>query len=467
MASVSFPHPPLWSGPTVSGRPPAGLARQTPAPYALGFAIFVVLHAILFIRPSEFVPAIRGVELYQYVILLCLACSFPVLFPLLDLNRLQRAPITACVLCFFVAIVLSNLANLQLADAALNGVMFLKVLLYYLLFVGLVTTPGRLRILFWCLPICCTLVATLSVLQYHNVIELPGKWAVKEEIWDLQQSRAVPIFRLMGTGVFADPNEFCLLMALSIIFCAYWLTERRLGIFALLWVLPIPLLYYALTLTQSRGGFLALLVGLIVFFRARFGWSLTLILGCLVLPALLAVVGGRMATLSSGEGTAQQRLGLWADAMMEFKRAPIFGVGCQNFARRQGLVAHNSYLHAFVELGVIGGVLFLGAFGFALVRLLKLTTGGRQIADPDLRRMLPFVTALLASYMAGMFTLTLDYVVPTFTLLAVVTVYLEMTHSRPPLPEVRFDSRWLLAWTGISVLFLVSQNLFLRIFLVR
>ena len=31
----------------------------------------------------------------------------------------------------------------------------------------------------------------------------------------------------------------------------------------------------------------------------------------------------------------------------------------------------------------------------------------------------------------------------------------------------RFDSRWLLTWAGVSVLFLLCQNLFVRMFLVR
>jgi putative inorganic carbon (hco3(-)) transporter len=469
MATVSSPSPTLWPTPAAPAWTRAATPLLAPAPCALGFGFFVLLNAILFIRPSEFVPAIYGVELYLYAMLLCLACSFPVLIGILDLSRLQRSPITVCVIGFLFAIIFSNLANLQLAEsgAGENGVLFLKILLYYLLFVGLVTTPHRLRILFWWLPIFCIVVASLSVLQYHNLIELTGKWSVQDQGWDMLESRRVPIIRVMGTGLFSDPNEFCVLMTLAIILCSYWVTERRLGVYSMLWLLPIPLLYYALTLTQSRGGFLALLAGLVVFFRARFGWSMTLILGCVVLPALAAVVGGRMGSLSSSAGTAQERMGLWADAMMELQRAPIFGVGCMTFVQKAGLAAHNSYLHAFAELGVVGGVLFLGAFGFGMVRLMRLTTGGRQIADPELRRMLPFVTALLASYMVGMFTLSLNYVMPTFTILAVVTAYLEMTRSDPPLPEARFGAPWLLTWAGVSLVYLVCQSLMLKVLLSR
>ncbi len=256
-------------------------------------------------------------------------------------------------------------------------------------------------------------------------------------------------------------------MTVALVLSCYWLTEKRSGVLRVFWLVPICLFLHALTLTQSRGGLLALLAGMVIFFQARFGWFPTLVLGSLGVPAMLALVGGRMAGLSTGTNTAQDRIGRWSDAFMDFKTAPLFGIGCGGFSRAGDLVAHNSYLHAFVEIGVVGGVLFLGMFGFALLRLLQLTTGGRQIEDPTLSRLLPFVTAALASYMVGMLTLSLNYVIPTFTLLGLVTVYLNMTRSQPPLPEVRFDSRWLLTWTGVSLVFLVMLNLFVKAFVSR
>jgi len=432
-----------------------------------GFVLFLLVNAVLFIRPSEFVPDIKALELYFYVMVPCLVLSIPVLLQLLDLRRLQAAPATAAVLLFLLAVILSNFVNLNVQEGWDTGVAFLKVTLYYLLFVGLVTTPQRLRIILWWLPIFCAVIGLLTVLQFHKVIELPGTWAVKELDWDPVLQINISRERLMSTGIFADPNEFCLLMTVALVLSLYWLTDRKSGILVFFWLPLIGLFYHAVMLTQSRGGFLAFLTAVAVFFRARFGWMITLILGSLCLPVLLVIVGGRQAGLSLGGNTAQERLGRWSDAFMEFKAAPVFGIGCDQFSKGGELVAHNTYLHAFVELGVFGGVLLVGMFGFTLVRLFQLTTGGRHIEDPELRRMLPFITAALGSYMVGMLTLSLTYVIPTFALLALATVYLNMARSEPALPEARFSARWVLTWAGASVVLLGMLNLFVKVSLSR
>src|SRR5690349_13125108 len=98
-----------------SGAGPAPL----PAPYGLGFALFVVLNAILFVRPGDIIPALLGWDLYFACILACLACSFPVLFEQLAPQSLERRPITVCVLGLLLAVALSHLSHARL-DAAFD-----------------------------------------------------------------------------------------------------------------------------------------------------------------------------------------------------------------------------------------------------------------------------------------------------------------------------------------------------------
>jgi hypothetical protein len=42
-----------------------------------------------------------------------------------------------------------------------------------------------------------------------------------------------------------------------------------------------------------------------------------------------------------------------------------------------------------------------------------------------------------------------------------------MTRSDPPLPEVRFDTGWVITWTVASGMFLVALNLFVKVFVSR
>jgi O-antigen ligase len=157
---------------------------------------------------------------------------------------------------------------------------------------------------------------------------------------------------------------------------------------------------------------------------------------------------------------------VWADALESFKSSPLFGIGSGEMDKDGGHVAHNSFLQAFVELGIPGGILFFGAFGFSLYRLVRLGTK-RVIRDPVERRLLTYVTALLVAYMVGMMSLTLNYIVPTYTILGITTVYLGMTTSDPPLPEKRLDANWLVTWTMLALAFLLALSLFVKMFLAR
>src|SRR5207248_1855272 len=108
------------------------------------------------------------------------------------------------------------------------------------------------------------------------------------------------------------------------------------------WIALILVFGYALMLTHSRGGFLALLAGLVAFLQMRFGGAKTLGLGVLCIPLLLVVFAGRMTSISAGEGTGQSRIQLWSDGLMFFQQAPLFGIGMEAYHNVSFHVAHNS-----------------------------------------------------------------------------------------------------------------------------
>src|SRR5205823_5356727 len=130
-------------------------------------------------------------------------------------------------------------------------------------------------------------------------------------------------------------------------------------------------------------------------------------------------------------------------------------------------VAHNSYLHALVELGPLGGIFFLGAFYLALRALWQLGSQRRERLDPNLAQMQPFVTGAVASYMTGMMTLSLTYLVPTFTVLALAASFERMAVLRGALPPTRTDHWLLLRLGGVSLCFLTVIYIFIRAVLIR
>src|SRR5262245_6326028 len=348
-------------------RAPATARAAAPAAAGnvLGFALFLVVTATLFVRPAEFVPELLGLPIYQTLIITCLAVSFACVLRQLNARYLLTHPVSVCVFALLPAVVLSHLAHANLEGAAGSGWEFFKVLVYYLLLAGLLTTPGRVRTFLLFFSACATLLATIALLQYHEVINLATLAGLKDRHTDPATGLTVVFVRLGGTGIFKDPNDMCLVLVLALPLCLYWLTDRRLGPARFLWVGPLLLLGYTLFLTHSRGGFLAFLIGVLVLLWSRFGWKKAAGLAVVALPALLLLFGGRQTDLSSRENTGMQRIQLWSDALQELRYAPLFGLGCNKFQEKAGLVAHNSYLQGYADLGLLGGTLFLGAFYLA------------------------------------------------------------------------------------------------------
>jgi putative inorganic carbon (hco3(-)) transporter len=464
MASLAASDPSLSVATAPSSQP---VRAALPAPCALGFALFLLLNSVLFVRPAEIIPALLGWEIYLVCILLCLVVSFPVVLEQLNPAALERRPITVCVFGLLLAVVLSHLSHFRFEAALTSGWDFFKMILYLLLFVGLVRTPERLRAYLLCFVLFAAIVASLAVLQFHGYITLPNLNPIKDVMRSDATGKQTYIYRLQGSGIFQDPNDLCILLVVSILLALYWLTDHRSGIFRLAMLAPLVLFAYALARTQSRGGMLALFAGMGVFMRMRFGWVQSLLLGVVLVPVLLLIFAGRQTSLSTAEGTGQERIQIWSDGLMLFREAPIFGVGFNEYDKQIGHVAHNSYLHAFTELGLLGGFFYVGAFALALTSFYHQGAKGRHILDPELRRLYPYLFGMLAAYAVGMLSLTLCYIIPTYTMLGLATVYRQMSESDPPLPEQRFDASLALRLGGSSVGLLFALYVFVRLFVVR
>ena len=137
--------------------------------------------------------------------------------------------------------------------------------------------------------------------------------------------------------------------------------------------------------TASRGGAIALVVGVALVFLSGRGVRVlmtSLVLGIVLLFGRQFVPEGllpkRLATIGNLSDDYNMnvyggRVQIWKRGLTYFAADPIFGVGVGNFAVREGQqmaedgvpghwsAPHNAYLQAFVELGFIGGVLFCSA----------------------------------------------------------------------------------------------------------
>lgn len=179
---------------------------------------------------------------------------------------------------------------------------------------------------------------------------------------------------LMGPATY-DPNDLALVLVVLLPLALYlYSTAKWLGRAALAGMLLIFL--YGLVLTQSRGGFLALLVvGALLVWRsplARHNKIILAVLGVLVFGGIAGPsYWDRIRTIwdpqTELDRTAGGRTEVWKTGLMIMLTHP-WGVGMDGFVIAEGLThggrgkwsaAHNSFLQVGVDLGIAGLVIFV------------------------------------------------------------------------------------------------------------
>jgi O-antigen ligase len=223
------------------------------------------------------------------------------------------------------------------------------------------------------------------------------------------------------------------------------------------WLLPLPLFIYAMLETHSRGGVLGILAGGGAYAYSRYGGSKTLPFIVAGMLGILAVIGGRQGDMSGG-GTAHDRLVAWGVGLATLFSEPLAiptGLGIGWYANEYRMMAHNSFVQAYVELGLFGGGVFLGMFvlGARLVDRL-----GRGIdAPPWVVQARHYAFASLVGYAVGCFSLTRNFIVPTYLTIGIASVLLEQ--AAPMLPE-RFQVNE--KWFSRGILFSICGLVFLK-----
>jgi putative inorganic carbon (HCO3(-)) transporter len=429
----------------------------------VAFVLFLLVNAALFIRPGELFQDWADVPVYQMLIICCALAALPAIADQLRPSALRVQPITVCVLGMAVAIELSFLYQFKTWEARLLGYEFAKVVLYYLLLVGLLSTPRRYRLFLLCLLGGITILTALALLQYFQFIDLPALAIIEEKSIDPVTGDTIILPRLRSTGIFNDPNDLCLILVLGIGIAGCRWEESKSGQ-GILWLVPAAFFVYALSLTQSRGGLLGFLAGLLVFTWQRYGGKRAIGAALVLLPVMLLLFAGRQTKFDTSEGTAQDRIQLWSAGLGLFRQAPVFGIGMDNFFEEVGLVAHNSFVHCYAELGFVGGTIFLGIYYMLFTTFARLRKQGPDVLDPELARLQPYLMAVVVAQFVGMLSLSRPYVVSTYIMLGLSTAYFNLvtTPERRPLPAI--DRQLVGRLALVSVVFLAAAYTFVRTF---
>jgi len=270
---------------------------------------------------------------------------------------------------------------------------FSKVIIIFIVIALTLNTGDRLRQVILIQAVSVLVLAGFSVLKPHLLIG-----------------------RLEGAsmGNFSNPNDLALTIVISLPLCLALLFLSKSVLWKVAWAVAMLLMTYALLLTGSRGGFLALIVATTVLL-----WELAIrghrryLLIVAVLPAVIlwqfsgATLSQRFRSTFSNENapgayeSAQQRQQLFWRSVEVTLQHPLFGVGPGNFYSVSGNwhVTHNSFTQMSSEGGVPALVLYVLILwrGFKNIGAAK-RLGGRIKETSILARTL---NASLAGYVVG------------------------------------------------------------------
>lgn len=181
-----------------------------------------------------------------------------------------------------------------------------------------------------------------------------------------------------------------------------------------------------LILTQSRGGYLGLLVGLgaLIVLQRRSLMILSLLIGSLLISLVFYVgveplenyfSGGSAASLESGINSLQGRIEIWSRAIYGLQDFPFTGMGMGTFRKVVPILyplftispdadighTHNHFLAAGVDLGIPGLLAYLSLWFGSITMCWQVW---HHSSNPTYRRLtLGLVSGMLAHFVWGIF----------------------------------------------------------------
>lgn len=324
--------------------------------HMLTYAGLFLFTIVLYFRPYEYFSSAQWLQTSaSWLAILTLIIFIPTQIAL-DGNLMNRSREVNLVLILCVAGLLSIPLAISPTEAwdTFNTV-FVKAVLIFIVMVNVVRTQRRLWGLFFLTIAVSCLLSVNALIDYSS-----GKVVVEG-------------YRIMGSigGMFANPNDMALhLVSVMPIAVALGLSSRNAVLKAVYWAVAV-LLIAAITVTYSRGGFIALLAVVTVLAwklgrTKRLTVLLLLIFGVVLFVSLApGNYGLRLASIfipgldPNGSRTARQDL--LQRSIMVALRYPLTGLGMGNFHHRglQELGTHNAYTQVASEMGLFACFIYI------------------------------------------------------------------------------------------------------------
>jgi hypothetical protein len=354
-------------------------------------------------------------------------------------------------------------------DFGLTFIMFLVIVMN-------VITLRRLRLVAILLVLCSIYYVTVGSMGFYFGYEgsryVMGRTGSQEERQQLEEESTTPYggyasdtptsgsrdaWRIRNLGFLSDPNDLAqvLLVCMALLFQSW--KPRRLFRNLLVTGLPALYLVFGIYLTRSRGGLIGLSVLALLALRERLGRVRAAILTGLLAAGLMALnfTGGR--AISSAEGSAGSRLDFWYQGILMLRSNPVFGVGYGAYTEHTRMAAHNSYVHCFAELGLLGYFVWLSLLVLAFLELRAVINASAQNPEHlQIQRWARTLRLSLATFLTAAFFLSRTYTLTLYVLLALTVAIADLARRQGMEFELPSPKRWIpqvLAWEMASIFF--------------
>jgi len=368
---------------------------------ALLFYIFAV-----FIRPQEWIPALEGFPLVDFI------AGITILLTIMAVTTkrmyLPRVPENIFMVGFFLATLISHIVHGYLGGFILAFQDIGKTLIFYFLIVIIVDKVYKVRIIGWLLVFSALFMAISGILQYFKGVGFAG-------IMPIMDDRGT--VRVIGYGIFSDPNDLALFFAAALPFVFAFFLERRSFYAGAIAAISGALILLAAWCTNSRSGILAIIVAGLMFFRRRYRgatWVLLAVIFIIVMAAFLPsrFTGGLL------DKSSYERIIYWGFGNQMFKANPIFGVGYAMFASHAGWhAAHNSFVQCYAELGFFGYFFWIALLYSVLYGLWTLKDRGECLGEKQNLVLDDAILASIAGYLTAGLLLSRAYILPLYILI--------------------------------------------------
>jgi len=317
----------------------------------LSFVGLFLFTAVVYFRPYELIPALRGVTSMAYwLAFFTLVVFIPTQFGM-EGTLTARPREVNLILLLGLCLLLSIPFGFDMARSWDGFADFSKVILMFIVMVNVVRTEQRLKVM---------LFLVLAVSSYLSVSAFSDYLAgnLKSDGY-----RVVGVIRSM----FSNPNDLALHLVTMVPIAIALVLSTRNVFMKIVYAVCAILMLGAITFTYSRSGFIGL-ISTAAFLVWRLGRRQRLLTYAATVIALTLFItfapggyGKRVGEITGHDGSAMARQNDLKKSIIVILRYPLFGVGMDNYVLRSdtNTATHNAYTQVGADAGIIAMLAYI------------------------------------------------------------------------------------------------------------